>query len=398
MKKFILVFLFAIISFTVYGKHVYASNSEQTVLPKVEAQGAVLIDHKTGRVLWEKASTKPLAMASTTKIMTAIIALENADRNDIVKVSKRAALSPKVKMNLTQGEEIKLDYLLYALMLQSFNDAAVAIAEHVSGSVEEFCMLMTDKAKEIGAYDTVFETPSGLDGENHHSTAYDMALIARYALENQDFVDIITTRNIVVSSNKRDYSLVNKNRLLNEVEGAKGVKTGFTGQAGHCFVGAVERNGMQLISVVLGSGWGDKGKNQKWVDTKELISYGFKEFNYQNIINSNDVAKNISIDRSKNIDMDVYFGEGLILPLSQDESNNLEIIIDLPDQVMAPVNEGDILGVAKIYIGNRLEKEIDLIASESADRHDFKTSIEKVLNNWLEMGTNGNINLELPEF
>lgn len=398
MKKFILVFLFAIISFILYGKHVYASNTGEVILPKVEAQGAVLIDYKTGRVLWEKDSTKPLAMASTTKIMTAIIALENADRNDTVKVSQRAALSPKVRMNLTKGEEIKLDYLLYALMLQSYNDAAVAIAEHVAGSVEEFCKLMTEKAKEIGAFNTVFETPSGLDGENHYSTAYDMALIARYALENEDFVDIITRKDINVSSNKRDYSLVNKNRLLSEVEGAKGVKTGFTGKAGHCFVGAVERDGMQLISVVLGSGWGDKGKSQKWIDTKEIISYGFKEFNYKNIIKSKDIAKNVSISRSKNTDIDTYYKEGLMLPLSNEEEDNLQVIIELPDQIMAPVNEGDVLGVAKIYIGNKFEKEIELIASESAERHDFKTSLEKVINNWLEMGTNGKVDLVLPEF
>lgn len=398
MKKFMLIFLFTIITNIIYSNIVYGSDTDQTILPKVEAKGAILMDHKTGRVLWEKNATEPLAMASTTKIMTAIVALENADVNDIVKVSQRAALSPKVKMNLSKGEEIKLEYLLYALMLQSFNDSAVAIAEHVSGSVEEFCKLMTNKAKEIGAYNTSFETPSGLDGENHYSTAYDMALIARYALENEEFVNIITTKDINVSSNKREYSLNNKNKLLNEVQGAKGVKTGFTGQAGHCFVGAVERDGMQLISVVLGSGWGDKGKSQKWVDTKEIMSYGFKEFNYKEIVIPNDIAENIKVNRSKTSDLDVFYNEGLVLPLSNNEFNNVEIIIEAPTEVMAPVSKGDKIGVAKIYIDSKLEKEIDLIVNEDATRHDLKTSIEKILNNWLGVVTKSDVNVVLPEF
>ena len=396
MKKFILIFLLGIM--TSIPNLVYASDIEQTPLPTVEAQGAILMDYKTGRVLWEKNSTQELAMASTTKIMTAIVALENADVNDIVKVSQRAAISPKVRMNLSKGEEIKLEYLLYALMLQSYNDSAVAIAEHVSGSVEAFCQLMTQRAKEMGALNTSFETPSGLDGENHYSTPYDMALISRYALENEDFIKIITKSDINVSSNKKDYTLVNKNRLLREVEGAKGVKTGFTGKAGHCFVGAVERDGMQLISVVLASGWGNKGKNQKWIDTKEIISYGFKEFKYKDIIELNDVAENITINRSRTPSVDVCFSESLTLPLSNSELENLEIILEVPNEKLAPVKEGEKLGIAKIYIGNKLEKEIDLIATESATRHDLKTSIEKILNSWLSLSTNEEIDLILPEF
>lgn len=387
MKNLILILIMLCSTITVFA------NEE----PKVEAQSAILMDQKTGRVLWEKNSKQELAMASTTKIMTAIVALENADINDIVKVSRRAAISPQVKMNLSKDEEIKLEYLLYALMLQSFNDSAVAIAEHISGSVEEFCTLMTQKAKEIGAVNTCFETPSGLDGENHYSTSYDMALITKYALENDEFVRIINTSDVNVTSNKKSYTLVNKNRLLREVEGAKGVKTGFTGKAGHCFVGAVERDGMELISVVLASGWGNKGKNQKWVDTKQIMSYGFKEFKYQDIITLNDLAGNIIIDRSKTPSVDVCFSEGLTLPLSDSEFETLEIVIEIPTQVLAPVEVGQTLGVAKIYIENEIEKEIDLIATESATRHDLKTSIEKILNNWLSISTNEEINVILPE-
>jgi len=390
MKKFMIILLFLMCCKT----FVYAEEIEE---PKVEAQGAILMDQKTGRVLWEKNSETQMAMASTTKIMTAIVALENADINDIVKVSRRAAVSPQVKMNLSKDEEIKLEYLLYALMLQSFNDSAVAIAEHVSGSVEEFCALMTEKAKELGAVNTCFETPSGLDGENHYSTSYDMALITKYALENEEFVRIINTSDVNVSSNKKNYTLVNKNRLLREVEGAKGVKTGFTGKAGHCFVGAVERDGMELISVVLASGWGNKGKNQKWVDTKQILSYGFKTFKYQDIITLNDLAGNIIIERSKTPNVDVCFSEGLTLPLSDSEFKTLEVIIEIPNQVLAPIEAGQKLGVAKIYIENGLEKEIDLIATESATRHDLKTSIEKILSGWLGISTLEEISVKIKD-
>jgi D-alanyl-D-alanine carboxypeptidase (penicillin-binding protein 5/6) len=255
---------------------------------EVQATAAILLDADSGRVLWEKNAYDLLPMASTTKIMTAIVALENSNLDDIVTISSLAASQPKVRMNLKRGEEIKLEHLMYALMLNSFNDAAVAIAEHVSGSVEEFCNLMTARAKEMGAYNTSFKTPSGLDADGHFSTAYDMAIIAKEALKNEEFIKIITSRNWHASSNKTNYSLINKNRLLDEVEGAYGVKTGFTGLAGHCFVGSVKRD-LNLITVVLGSGHAGN-RNQKWRDTKEILSHGFSNFENIEIIDGHTVA------------------------------------------------------------------------------------------------------------
>jgi len=317
-------------------------------------------------------------MASTTKIMTLIVALENGNINDTVKITRRAASAPPVKMKLSTNEEIKLEYLLYALMLQSYNDSAVAIAEHISGSVEEFCKLMTQKAKEIGAFNTSFETPSGLDAENHYSTAYDMGIIARYALQNEDFLRITNTPSLDVTSNKSSYHLQNKNRLLTEVHGAKGVKTGFTGKAGHCFVGAVERDELSLISVVLGSGWGGN-RNQKWIDTKEILSYGFKEFELKDLINKGEIAGSVNIGRSKTANIDLEYGHSLKLPLSKNE--HVEIELKHVKDALAPINEGDVLGVAKIYINNRLENTIDLIATETAERHDLQSICEKLLKN-----------------
>ena len=202
--------------------------------PSVEARAGILLDMESGRVLWEKNSHEKRAMASTTKIMTCIVALEKGNLKDEVKVSARAAAAPRVKLYIKPGEIYPLEDLLYALMLQSSNDVAVAIAEHIGGSVEEFCNMMTQKAKEIGAYNTVYKTPNGLDAEGHYSTAYDLALITAYAIQNPTFVEITNTHQITIpksGGSYRSFHLSNTNRFLTEYEGATGVKTGFTGQA-----------------------------------------------------------------------------------------------------------------------------------------------------------------------
>lgn len=393
MKRIILLIVLILICFPAA---VFAD--EPLTVPTVEAQGAILMDFETGRVLWEKNARTPMAMASTTKIMTCIIALENGDLADTVTVSRRAAAAPKVKMNLQIGEKISLESLLYALMLQSSNDAAVAIAEHVGGTVENFCDMMTEKAKKIGANDTLFVTPNGLDAGDHHSTAYDMALITRYALKNQKFVDIINTKQININSNKKGYYVANKNRLLNEFEGANGVKTGFTGKAGQCFVGSANRDGLSLISVVFASGWGDRGKEQKWTDTKRILSYGFSAYEYEDIVDEKAAAGMFNIERSKTPKMSVYYSEGLTLPLTEAEKASLKVEIDLPETIRAPIVKDNKIGTAKIYINGEVYKEIDLLADGSAERHDLKTSLEKVLGAFLEMGTVKEIDVVLPEF
>ena len=364
----------------------------------VAALGAILMDGKTGRVLWGKNAYTPLPMASTTKIMTAIITLENGRLDDIVKVSKRAAAAPEVKMFLHAGEEIKLEYLLYALMLQSSNDAAVAIAEHIGGSVEAFCKQMTEKAAALGAKDTLFETPSGLDTANHHSTAYDMALIARYAMENEKFVEIINTQNISATSSRRTYSIINKNRLLHEFPGANGIKTGFTGKAGQCFVGAAKRGDMQLISVVLASGWGSAGKEQKWKDTKALLNHGFNHYGYEHIVIKDVKAGEFMVDRSKTTRMGVHFGDSYMVPLNKAERESIYIEIDMPKMIRAPITKGQTIGMAKVFISGKLFEEVAILADADAPRHDLKTSLEKIANQWLQLGTNEQVDLVLPEF
>lgn len=363
--------------------------AEEKKSPDVKAQGAILMDFDTGRVLWEKNSDKPMPMASTTKIMTAIMAIESGKLDEVVVASKRAACAPQVKMGLSTGEKHVLSDLLYPLMLQSSNDSAIAIAEHIGGTVEEFCRLMTVKATELGAKDTVFETPNGLDSGDHHSTAYDMALITRYALNNEKFKEIINTRGITIpvdGGDYKSYSIVNKNRLLNEYDGALGVKTGFTGKAGQCFVGAAKRGEQTLITVVLASGWGTAGKEQKWRDTKSMLNYGFETFNSTKIIDAGTFVKNIPVLLSREGSVGLSIKDEVSMPLSKSEAENIKTKYLLPQEIEAPVDKGTKIGKALFYVGEELLGESDIIADNSIARHDFKTMLGKIINNWLNVG------------
>lgn len=352
--------------------------------PKVNAISAVIVDGDTGRILWGKNENKPMAMASTTKIMTALVALENSDIKKETTVSKNATLASPVKMHLAVGEKMTIEQLLYAMMLQSYNDSAVAVAEAVGGSVEKFCTMMNEKAKEIGCSDTVFETPNGLDKGNHHSTAEDMSKIGVYALKNQNLMKIMNTRDYTFKSSKTTYSFVNKDRLLSEYEGAIGMKTGFTGKAGHCFVGAANRGDITLVSVVLASGWGTAGKSRKWIDTKALLNYGFNNYKKYSIINGSE-KMNISIDKAEKEIAELKYEDSVDLLLSENEKANLKIENELPENITAPINYGDSVGIGKIYTGNTLLKTVKIISAENIEKIGVEYNIKKLINQWLKL-------------
>ena len=352
--------------------------------PKVNAISAVVVDGDTGRKLWGKNENKPMAMASTTKIMTALVALENSDITKETTVSKNATLASPVKMHLAVGEKLTIEQLLYAMMLQSYNDSAVAVAEAVGGSVEKFCTMMNEKAKEIGCSDTVFETPNGLDKGNHHSTAEDMSKIGVYALKNQNLMKIMNTRDYTFKSSKTTYSFVNKDRLLSEYEGAIGMKTGFTGKAGHCFVGAANRGDITLVSVVLASGWGTAGKSRKWIDTKALLNYGFNNYKKYSIINGSE-KMNISIDKAEKEIAELKYEDSVDLLLSENEKANLKIENELPQNITAPINYGDSVGIGKIYTGNTLLKTVKIISAENIEKIGVEYNIKKLINQWLKL-------------
>ena len=255
------VFLFTGI-FSVKGE-------ENTERPgNLYALSAVLMDGDSGRVLYEKDGETPRPNASTTKVLTCILALENAPGDDYVMVSANAVSQPEVKLGLQEGEQYYLEDLLYAMMLKSYNDAAVAIAEHVGGSEKEFARMMNEKAADIGCTDTHFITANGLDARDedgeHHTTARDLALIMRYAIRSKIFLKITQTRDYSFSdlSGKRQFSIHNANALLDMMDGVLSGKTGFTGNAGYCYVCACELDGKTFIVSLLGCGW-PNNKNYK---------------------------------------------------------------------------------------------------------------------------------------
>ena len=394
MKKCVIFFIAILLMFPF---PIVVRAEEKIIPPTVRATGAVLMDAETGRVLWGKNEHEPLSMASTTKIMTAILALESGKMDETVTVSRLAAAAPRVKMDLSPGEKVRLGDLMLALMLISSNDAAIAIAEHISGSVEAFCQQMTEKARELGALNTVFETPNGLDSGDHHSTAYDLAVITRYALTVPGFTELINTQVAQFKSDRRGYTFNNRNRLLHEYAGANGVKTGFTNKAGYCFVGAAKREGMQLISVVLASGWGAEGKAQKWVDTKEILNFGFGNYAFETVITADTQAGTLPITRSKQDELCFIYSNGLVIPMNKEEKDAIHVEITVPESLQAPVSSGDIIGSAKIYIGAEFYAEIPLVVTGEAIRHDFKTSLEKVLNVFVGHLTTSEIHIILPE-
>lgn len=245
----------------------------------LNAKAACLIDADSGMVLFAKNADEKLPMASTTKIMTALIALESSDLSDTITFSSHAASMPDVQLNAMSGEQFTLRDLLYSLLLESHNDTAVAIAEHVSGSTEAFADKMNEKAVELGLSSTHFVTPNGLDADEHYTTAKELCLIASYALQNQTFCKIIRTpaHSFANRTNTKQYHVTNHDAFLTNYAGAIGIKTGFTGNAGYCFCGAAKRGDITLISSVLACGW-PPHKTYKWTDTKKLMDYGFTNY------------------------------------------------------------------------------------------------------------------------
>ncbi len=380
MKKLLFyVALTLLFSQTVYGSQ----------LPSVAAQGAVLVDGDTGRVLWGKNEQKPLTMASTTKIMTAILVLEEGNLDDMVTVSQRAAKSPQVRMNLTAGEQVRQEDLLYAMMLKSYNDAAVALAEHIGGSVEGFCEKMTQKAKEIGAEDTVFGSPNGLDShlsfQEHHSTAKDMALIACYALKNPKFVEIINTPSVTLpmkGGEGKEYFITNQDRFLQEYEGAMGVKTGFTNKAGQCFVGAAKRGDVTLVTTVLASGWGTEGKEQKWKDTKALMDYGFENYHMEKVAAKGQQVQPTEVLHSSNERVAAVLAEDFEGLFSQEEMEHINLCVTQVKTLEAPVKKGQKLGVAEVMLGETALAKIDIVAAEEANRYTLIEMLHYLAGKW----------------
>lgn len=350
--------------------------SDLTVL---NARYALLMDASNRRVLFEKSGYEQVPMASTTKIMTLLITLENADLNDVVTVSEYAASMPDVQLGIRKDEKYRLSDLVYSLMLESHNDTAVAIAEHVGGSVDGFAKMMNEKAVSLGAYQTHFVTPNGLDAKDHYTTAYDLALIASYAIENKTFCEIIKTPSFTFheQSTGRSFTVHNKDRFLTSYEGAIGIKTGFTGNAGYCFVGAVEKENKRFVSVVLACGL-PPHKTYKWKDTEKMMDYGIKGYEEKEILKKGTTFQKIAVEDSiENQPITPYVKESVALLLNKDEKVSFDI--KLPKKLEAPVKKEETIGEITIKIEDKVYKVLPLYTNEKRTKVTYSYHLRKII-------------------
>ncbi|MCM1179624.1 MAG: D-alanyl-D-alanine carboxypeptidase [Clostridium sp.] len=360
------------------NKDVTAAEVYTDQLSKLNARYALLMDAANCRVLYEKNGYEQAPMASTTKIMTLIIALENGNLDDIVTVSSYAVKMPKVRLGMKAKEQYRLRDLLYSLMLESHNDTAVAIAEHIGGTVEGFAALMNEKAQELGAYETHFVTPNGLDADGHYTTAYDLALIASYAIQNETFLEIIQTpsHSFHEQTTGRNFTVHNKDQFLNSYSGAIGIKTGFTGKAGYCFVGAAKREEKQFVSVVLASGW-PPNKSYKWKDTKALMNYGMDYFHKKEVLAEGTAFQQISVlDSIEESPVTPYVKESVSLLLKDDEQVDFDI--KLPKKLSAPVKKDQTIGEITIYVNGSVYKVLPLFSDGERTKLTYQYVLEQI--------------------
>lgn len=321
--------------------------SEAKTELKLSAKHAILLDRTCKRVLYEKDAYTKVPNASTTKILTAIVVVENCKLEEVAEISQNAVNVIGSKVKFRKGDKITVNDLLNGLLLCSGNDAAIALAEHVCGSVEAFCTKMNQKAKEIGAMNTHFITPHGLDNEGHYSTAYDLALLADYALNIPYLANIFakTTETIYINGNPRNINTTNE--MLHVYPNANGVKTGFTNQAGRCLVtSATDENGWQLISVVLGC----DTKNNRTQDSKTLLDYGFQTFEFVNIGEILPKVVTFEVDKSKEKYYKIDVNYRYLYPLAQEEKAKLRYEQTKIPKLEAPVEQNTELLKYTVYI------------------------------------------------
>lgn len=373
------VFSVSFSNFCFINTYAFSETSAPSELSSLHAKAAILMDGANQRVLFGKEEEKELPMASTTKIMTCLYAIEHGNLSDTVTFSRRAASAPKVRLGAKSGAQFLLSDLLYALMLESYNDVAVAIAEHIGGSVEQFCVDMTQEARDYGCYHTSFETPNGLDSAKHYTTCHDLALLTGIALKNENFCKIIQEQSFSIKEIKegRSYSLNNKNLFLSSYDGAIGVKTGYTNNAGYCFVGAVKKNGHYLISVVLGSGWYPH-RRYKWEDTKKLMDYGINNYSKKEIPLNQGLPHKLSVKNGRTSTCSLSVPKPVSLYLSSSEKT--KCIISLPAALNAPVQKGTAVGSVVLYIDSKPYRSYPVYTKQSICERTFSWCYKKIFN------------------
>lgn len=357
------------------------------------ARSAVLMDADSGRILFAKNAETERPMASTTKIMTCILALERADLDESVSVSANAAAQPRVRLGTVEGQKFKLKDLLYSLMLESHNDTAVMLAEHLAGSVEQFADEMNQKARELGLSHTHFVTPNGLDGADdggsHRTTAEELARIMRYCVmespKRKEFLEITGVSSYQFSDleQTQTYSCINHNAFLTMLEGAISGKTGFTGEAGYCYVGALKREKRTFIVALLACGW-PNNRSYKWEDTKKLMEYGLEHFEYQSVKGAGQKFKIRVTDGIPDSNQKAAYTYAEALS----EQSNLSFLLadwesvqvrrNIPTVLPAPVREGTEVGTIEYRVNGEILARLPVVIQRSVGKIDFSWCWKKI--------------------
>lgn len=367
------------------------SNTTNNILypSAINSRSCIIYDRNSHMVLYSKNENKTVKMASTTKIMTSLIIIENCDLSETVEVSKKSASTGGSRLGLKTGDKITIKDLLYGLMLCSGNDAAIALAEYAGEDVTGFVRLMNDKANQLGLKDTHYESPHGLDSDNHYTTVYELAVLTDYALKNKTFLQIVGTKNYTITINGYSKNISNTNELLGNLTGVYGVKTGFTNGANRCLVTACKRNNMDIICVVLGA----DTKRFRTQDSIKLIEYAFKNFTY---INANDLAidyfenwknenlKYLTINKSSSTSfkLEVKASKTPILSILKNETNDIKTSISIKPNLEAPLYPDSVIGSLTLSISDRNLITLDIINTDTIKKKNIPFYLKLFLSNY----------------
>lgn len=375
MKKTALKFLIVMLAFCLLFTNIKSTST----IVKASAKASVVIEASTNRVLSENNKDIELAMASTTKIMTALITLENCPNlEEIVDIDNRSVGIEGTSIYLRKGEKLSVKELLYGLILASGNDASLALAYHVGkGDLNTFVNLMNEKVKSLNLKHTSFVNPHGLDAENHYTSAYDLAIITSEAMKNDDFREICSTKFTQISGNEAvgNRFLRNKQRLLKTLEGCNGVKSGFTDNAGRCLVTSCKRNNMEVIAVVLNC-------PDMFEESARIINDAFVEYKMIKILEPYNFITTIPLEDSKLDGVKVFSMKEFSYPLKEEENSKVTIEKELPDILSAPVEKEQKVGKISVYFDKDLIFEEDILTMESAESTDIKDKIEDIIEKW----------------
>lgn len=370
------VFIFAF-SALLSGIFLIARPKQAQASEYTSAKSMCVMEATSKRVLESQNMNEKLAMASTTKIMTAITAIENCKNLDeYFTISPKAVGIEGTSIYLRKDETFTIRDLLYGLMLVSGNDASVAIGEQVGGSLNNFVELMNNTAKKIGAVNSHFDNTHGLDSKTHYTTAYDLALITSYAMQNPIFKEIVSTKNTKITNKEgKTRYLKNKNKLLNSFEGCNGVKTGFTDDAGRCLVSSAERDGMQIVCVVLNCG-------PMFEDCSRLMENAFNKYKLYDLTTFYDFQKNIKVNDGRVSDVAIDTFGHFYYPLTETELNSIKIKYDLVNELVAPVENHQEVGMTQIYLDKNLLFSEKIYTIERVRRNSLWQKLYDVLTEW----------------